>query len=113
MLQKVLLKELVKLDYLRDSIVIHSGDLDTLKRHSDEAKEVSEGNECGISIKDFNDIQVNDIIECYEIESTPRKLRRKIIFSYENYLVTELEELEKISEQFYQNFISSKTLLMD
>ena len=48
--------------------------MDTLKRHSDEAKEVNQGNECGISIKDFNDIQVNDVIECYEIESTPRKL---------------------------------------
>ena len=63
-----------KVRLLRDSIVIHSGDLDTLKRHSDEAKEVSEGMECGISIKDYNDLQVSDIIECYEIQSSPRKL---------------------------------------
>ncbi len=62
---------------LRDSVVIHSGDLETLKRHSDEAKDVTQGNECGISIKDFNDIQVNDVIESYEIESTPRKLEEK------------------------------------
>ena len=47
---------------------------DNLKRHSDEAKEVKEGLECGISIQNFNDIQVEDVIECYEIEKTPRKL---------------------------------------
>ena len=37
-------------------------------------KEVKEGLECGISIQNFNDIQVEDVIECYEIEKTPRKL---------------------------------------
>ena len=68
------IKRSSKIRLLRDSIVIHSGDLDTLKRHSDEAKEVSEGMECGIALKDYKDLQVNDIIECYEIESTPRKL---------------------------------------
>ena len=68
------IKKSSKIRLLRDSVVVHSGDLATLKRHSDEAKDVSQGNECGISLKDFNDIQVNDIIECYEIESTPRKL---------------------------------------
>ena len=71
------IKRTSKIRLLRDSVVIHSGDLETLKRHSDEAKDVSQGNECGISIKDFNDIQVNDVIECYEIESTPRKLEEK------------------------------------
>ena len=71
------IKRVSKIRLLRDSVVIHTGDLDTLKRHSDDAKDVSEGNECGISIKDFNDIQVNDVIESYEIESTPRKLEEK------------------------------------
>ncbi len=71
------IKRSSKIRLLRDSVVIHSGDLDTLKRHSDDAKDVSQGNECGISIKDFNDIQVNDVIESYEIESTPRKLEEK------------------------------------
>ena len=65
-------------------MLLYSGDLDTLKRHSDEAKEVSQGNECGISIKDFNDIQVNDVIECYEIQSTPRKLEENKTFFNEN-----------------------------
>ena len=69
-----IIKRAGKIRILRDSIVIHSGDLETLKRHSDEAKEVSQGMECGISIKDYKDLQVNDTIECYEIESTPRKL---------------------------------------
>ncbi len=68
------IKRNTKLRILRDNIVIHSGDLDNLKRHSDEAKEVKEGVECGISIQNFNDIQVEDVIECYEIEKTPRKL---------------------------------------
>ena len=68
------IKRNTKLRILRDNIVIHSGSLDNLKRHSDEAKEVKEGLECGISIQNFNDIQVEDVIECYEIEKTPRKL---------------------------------------
>ena len=68
------IKRNTKLRILRDNVVIHSGDLDNLKRHSDEAKEVKEGLECGISIQNFNDIQVEDVIECYEIEKTPRKL---------------------------------------
>ena len=68
------IKRSSKVRLLRDSIVLYSGDLDTLKRHSDEAKEVSQGMECGISIKDYKDLQINDIIECYEIQSTPRKL---------------------------------------
>ena len=67
-------KRNTKLRILRDNVVIHSGDLDNLKRHSDEAKEVKEGLECGISIQNFNDIQVEDVIECYEIEKKPRKL---------------------------------------
>jgi translation initiation factor IF-2 len=71
------IKRMSKIRVLRDSVVIHSGNLETLKRHSDDAKDVSQGNECGISIKDFNDIQVNDVIESYEIESTPRKLEEK------------------------------------
>ena len=71
---KIAIKRNTNLRILRDNIVIHSGDLDNLKRHSDEAKEVKEGLECGISIQNFNDIQAEDIIECYEIEKTPRKL---------------------------------------
>ena len=46
-------KKNTKLRILRDNIVIHSGDLDTLKRHNDEVKEVKEGLECGISIQNY------------------------------------------------------------
>ena len=67
-------KRNTKLRILRDNVVIHSGDLDNLKRHNDEAKEVKEGLECGISIQNYSDILVDDVIECYEIEKTPRKL---------------------------------------
>ncbi len=69
------IKRGTKIRVLRDNVVLHSGDLDNLKRHNDDAKEVSEGMECGISIKDFNNIQENDKIECFYIESTPRKLK--------------------------------------
>ena len=69
-----IIKKTSKVRLLRDSIVIYTGDLGTLKRHSDEAKEVSEGMECGVALKDYKDLQVNDIIECFEIQSTPRKL---------------------------------------
>ena len=68
------IKRNTKLRILRDNVVIHSGELDNLKRHTDEVKEVKEGLECGISIQNFSDIQVEDMIECYEIEKTPRKL---------------------------------------
>jgi translation initiation factor IF-2 len=71
------IKRSTKLRILRDNVVIHSGELDNLKRHNDEAKEVKEGLECGISIQNFNDIQVDDMIECYDIEKTPRKLEDK------------------------------------
>ena len=71
------IKKGTKVRLLRDNVVVHAGDLDTLRRHTDEAKEVNQGMECGISIKDYNDIQENDVIECFNIESTPRKLEEK------------------------------------
>ena len=54
---------------IRDGIVIHTGEIDALKRYKDDVKEVATNFECGISIVNFNDIQVGDIIECFsEIE---------------------------------------------
>ena len=69
-----IIKKNTKLRILRDNVVIHSGDLDKLKRHNDETKEVKQGLECGISIQNYSDIQVDDVIECYIIEKTARKL---------------------------------------
>ena len=54
---------------VRDGIVIHTGDLNALKRYKDDVKEVASGFECGISFVNFNDIQQGDIIETFtEIE---------------------------------------------
>ncbi len=52
---------------LRDGVVKCDSELSSLKRYKDDAKEVMQGYECGIGIQKFNDIKVNDIIECYEI----------------------------------------------
>jgi len=59
---------------IRDGLIAHSGELDSLKRFKDDAKEVREGFECGISLKNFNDIQVGDQLEVYEIVETARTL---------------------------------------
>jgi translation initiation factor IF-2 len=53
---------------LRDDVVIHSGELSTLRRFKDEVKEVREGYECGMSFAKYNDIQSGDVIECFENE---------------------------------------------
>ncbi|ARK25807.1 translation initiation factor IF-2 [Sporosarcina sp. P37] len=57
---------------LRDNIVIFEGELDTLKRFKDDAKEVAKGYECGITIKKFNDIKEGDIIEAFVMEEIKR-----------------------------------------
>ena len=51
---------------IRDGIVIHTGELDALKRFKDDAKEVSKGYDCGMQIKGYNDIKIGDIIEAYQ-----------------------------------------------
>jgi translation initiation factor IF-2 len=58
---------------IRDGIVIFEGEIDALKRFKDDAKEVSQGYECGITIKNFNDIKEGDIIEAYVMEEIERK----------------------------------------
>lgn len=63
-----------KVNIIRDGIVIHSGELSSLKRYKDDVKEVSAGYECGLSIKNYNDIKVNDIIEGFEEVEVKRKL---------------------------------------
>ncbi len=61
-----------KIRVIRDGIIIYDGELDSLKRFKDDAKEVLMGQECGIGIKDFNDIKEGDIIESYILEEIPR-----------------------------------------
>jgi translation initiation factor IF-2 len=53
---------------IRDGVVIYDGEIESLKRHKDDVKEVSKGFECGVKLKDFNDVKVGDLIECYEIK---------------------------------------------
>ncbi len=63
-----------KIRLIRDGIVIFSGKIKQLKRFKEDANEVKSGFECGISIEDFNDIKVGDIIESFEIQEIKRKL---------------------------------------
>jgi translation initiation factor IF-2 len=63
-----------KLRLLRSNMVIYSGELDSLKRFKDDAKEVKEGFECGLTIKNYNDIQEGDALEFYEIREIARTL---------------------------------------
>jgi len=62
-----------KIRIIRDGIVIHEGEIDQLKRFKDDVAEVKAGYECGISIKNFNNIQIDDTIEGYEMREIKRK----------------------------------------
>lgn len=59
---------------VRDSVVIHTGELDSLKRFKDDVKEVKSGFECGLSLKNFNDINVGDVLEAFEQVEVARTL---------------------------------------
>ncbi|OQX13302.1 MAG: translation initiation factor IF-2 [Thiothrix lacustris] len=59
---------------LRDNVVIFNGELESLRRHRDDVKEVHMGTECGIAVKDYNDVRKGDNIECYERIEVARKI---------------------------------------
>ncbi len=63
-----------KLRLLRGNVVIYTGELDSLKRFKDDAREVKEGFECGLTIKNYNDIQEGDALEFFEIREIARTL---------------------------------------
>jgi translation initiation factor IF-2 len=63
-----------KLRLLRDNVVIFTGELDSLKRFKDDAREVKEGFECGLNIKGYNDIVEGDQLEFFEIKEVARSL---------------------------------------
>jgi len=63
-----------KIRVLRDNVVIHDGELDSLKRFKDDVREVKAGFECGLSIKNFNDVNKGDQLEVYEIVEVSRTL---------------------------------------
>jgi translation initiation factor IF-2 len=63
-----------RLRLLRDNVVIFTGELESLKRFKDDVREVKEGFECGLNIRNYNDIQENDILEFFEIKEIARTL---------------------------------------
>ncbi|WP_246205733.1 translation initiation factor IF-2, partial [Microvirga arsenatis] len=59
---------------IRDNVVIHEGRLSQLKRFKDDAREVTSGQECGMSFENYQDMRVGDLIECYRVEEVKRSL---------------------------------------
>jgi translation initiation factor IF-2 len=64
-----------KIRVLRENVVIHSGELSSLKRFKDDVKEVSKGYDCGLQIKNYNDIQIGDVLEAYQEVEVKKKLK--------------------------------------
>ena len=69
-----IVKRGAKVRLLRDNVVIHEGDLSTLKHHQNEVSEVKQGVECGMSLLNYDNIKEGDLIECFEIKSEARSL---------------------------------------
>ncbi len=69
-----IIKRNAKVRLLRDNIVIHEGSIGTLRRFKEDAREVKEGLECGMSIDRFQDIRTGDVIEAFEMEEVARTL---------------------------------------
>jgi translation initiation factor IF-2 len=63
-----------KIRVLRANVVIHDGELDSLKRFKDDVREVKAGFECGLSVKNFDDLKVSDQLEVYEVVEIARSL---------------------------------------
>lgn len=63
-----------RINIIRSGIVVHTGELSSLKRFKDDVKEVNAGYECGLMVKNYNDIQVGDVLEGYEEVEVKRKL---------------------------------------
>jgi translation initiation factor IF-2 len=59
---------------LRDDVVIYQGELESLRRFKDEASDVRNGMECGIGVKDYNDVKAGDLIEVYNVTEVKRSL---------------------------------------
>jgi translation initiation factor IF-2 len=63
-----------KVRLIRDQVVIHEGELSTLKRFKDEVREVQTGQECGMGFAGYHDLNKGDVIECYDVETIQRAL---------------------------------------
>ena len=71
---KILRKSKVRL--IRDGIVIVTTELSSLKRFQDDTKEVSKGYDCGMQLKNYNDIKIGDILECFNELKIKKKLKK-------------------------------------
>ena len=72
--QEGLVKRNAQVRVLRDNVVIHTGDIDSLKRFKDDVREVKAGFECGIKLANYDDIKVGDVLEAYIRETIQRTL---------------------------------------
>jgi translation initiation factor IF-2 len=59
---------------LRDNVVVHTGEIDSLKRFKDDVREVKAGFECGLSVRNFADLKVGDQLEVFEVVEVARTL---------------------------------------
>ena len=57
-----------KVRLMRDSVIVHEGNLGTLRRFKEDVREVQNGYECGIALENYNDIQPGVVIECFEVQ---------------------------------------------
>jgi translation initiation factor IF-2 len=69
-----LIRRSAKVRLLRENVVIHDGELDSLKRFKDDVREVKSGFECGLSLKNFDDLKVGDQLEVFEVVEVARTL---------------------------------------
>jgi translation initiation factor IF-2 len=69
-----LIKRSTKARLIRNGVVVYTGDIRSVRRGKDDVKEIREGFECGISLENYNDIHLGDIIECFELEEVARQL---------------------------------------
>ena len=59
---------------VRDSVVVYTGKLSSLKRFKDDVREVATGYECGLALENYQDVKVGDVIEAFEVEQVARRL---------------------------------------
>ena len=74
LIQQGLVRRGARVRLIRDDIVIHEGELSSLRRFKDEVREVESGQECGMAFTDYADLKSGDMIECYEVEEVVRTL---------------------------------------
>jgi translation initiation factor IF-2 len=74
MVTEGIVKRSSQIRLVRAGVVVHTGELDSLKRFKDDVKEVKSGFECGLSLRNFNDVEVGDLIEAFEVVEVARTL---------------------------------------